>query len=161
MHNASRIYNPTQWRRYPVQIPYNTYSNDIAPYLISLFLPSCWFVPVIDLVPSRCTRESLPVEIVIWIAMAFQSKFLLCWTVVEWNLHVSSDIRSEYVKVSYVIEEMDFLFREEEGCCNGMNGSIAPALYISFDIPGGQYFVEESSGLIEMVEVSYITFISP
>jgi hypothetical protein len=68
--------------------------------------------------------------------MTFQSKFLLGWTVVEWNLMVNFHIMGEYVKVSYVVEEMDLLLREEEGCRNGVDWCIAPTLYISLELSG-------------------------
>ena len=39
--------------------------------------------------------------------------------------------RGEYVEVADIIEEMDLVFWKEEGCRDGMHGSISPALPVS------------------------------
>ena len=32
------------------------------------------------------------------------------------------------MEIAYIVEEVDFAFWEEKGCCDGVDGGIAPAL---------------------------------
>ena len=48
------------------------------------------------------------------------------------------------MEVSYLVEEMDLGFWEEEGCCDGMHGCVAPALVV------------EATGFVEMIEVRQV-----
>jgi hypothetical protein len=53
----------------------------------SLFLPTLWFIPIINLIPSRSTGKSFPIKIIIRITMTFRFKFFLSsWTMIKWNL---------------------------------------------------------------------------
>lgn len=73
------------------------------------------------------TRISLPVKVVIRIAMAFQiqSRLFARRAVDEWNMAVSD-----------LIEEVDFLLFEHESSSDGMDRRITPS------------FIEESSILV-------------
>jgi hypothetical protein len=77
------------------------------------------------------TRVSLPVEIVLWIAVALQiqSLFLAGWAVGEWNVIVGD-----------IFEKVNFVFIEKKTGSNRMNWSIAPTL------------VEESAILVKRFE---------
>ena len=58
--------------------------------------------------------------------------------------------------IAYIIEEVDFSFGEEEGCCDGVDGGITPALQQSVEVrlvEIGKYLVEETACFIEVVEV--------
>lgn len=77
------------------------------------------------------TRVSLPVKVILGVAMALQvqSCLLTRWAVSERN-----------VVVSDVIEEVDFLFLEEKASSNRMDWCVTPPL------------IEESSILIKRLE---------
>lgn len=58
--------------------------------------------------------------------------------------------------IAYIVEEVDFSFGEEEGCCDGVDGGIAPTLQKLVEIrivEIGTYLVEETACFIEVVEV--------
>ena len=85
---------------------------------ISLFLPPLGFLHIIDIKPPGRTTKALPIEIIGWITRTSRPElFLDGRTVVEGD-----------VEVAYVVEEVDFSFGEEEGCGDGVDGGIAPAL---------------------------------
>jgi len=80
---------------------------------------------------GRLTRVSLPVEVILWIAVTlqFQSLLLAGWAMGKWN-----------VVVGDVLEEVDFIFVQEKTGSNRMDWSIAPTL------------VEESTILVKRFE---------
>jgi len=60
---------------------------------------------------------------------------------------VSRHLQRTNMVVSYVVKEMDFSFWEEEGCRNGMDWSVAPALWIS-KIQEEECLVEETTCMV-------------
>src|ERR1700686_2213376 len=89
-------------------------TNPIDSYMmhtdqLSLRLPSFGFIDIIDIIPSRGTRESLPIEIISGITMTFRSESILNRTMCEWDLLLVVYL-GWYMEISDIIEEMDFSF---------------------------------------------------
>jgi hypothetical protein len=78
------------------------------------------------------TRISLPIEVVLRVAVTLQIKsgLLASWAMSEWN-----------VVVGNIVEEMNFFLLQHKTSSNRMNWRIAPT------------FVEKSSIFIELLEV--------
>jgi len=85
---------------------------------IPLLLPPLGFLHIINIKPPCRATKPLPIEIIAWITSTSRSElFFDGRTVVERD-----------VEIAYIVEEMDFSFGKEEGCGDGVDGGIAPAL---------------------------------
>ena len=111
-------------------------SKQTSKHLL-LILISSRPLHAIQLEEARRARISLPVEVVLGVAAAFQ---------VEAALLARGAVRERDMVVGDILEEMDFFFLEEEACGDGVHGGVTPPL-----IEEAAVFVE----LLKVVEVGW------
>jgi hypothetical protein len=99
--------------------------------LLFLVVP-IWFWNAVELVIPCRARVSIPIKVVLRIAVALviQTIFLAGRAVCEWDMIVSN-----------VVEEVNFFFLQHQRSRNRMHGCVAPTL------------VEKAAGMIEGREI--------
>jgi len=131
----------------------------IKSFFLLLFLPSLWFFNVVDFIPAWGTRKSLPVEIIIWITVTFQSEGFLSGTVCKWDLHESLETDGSTWKYPRSLKKwISFLGRKRDAAIEWTGAS--PHRFVRY-VYTGDYLVEEPACFIQVIKVSSITFITP
>lgn len=109
-------------------------------HLTGKLLPALGPGEVVDGVELRGARVVLPGEVCVGVADAvfLQTGFGGDGAVVEGD-----------VVVAHVVEEVDLVLLQEQGCCDGVDGRVTPSL------------VEEAAGVVQVVEVRSVGLGSP